>query len=369
MHPGGSWRRQIHSSGLACKKINPHGKFVYQIRQDTPYWPPRIEGFEPVDSSAQDDGPLPRELPEKFYGVRVGRSGFRGIVLRYMEMQELILKVPRAQHRSEKSIQAAINYVLAYVRKASNVFFAFRYGRDGARGIATKHYIFDGILPRIEKPTLEAFQFNNATQALVFCQQAGSVDTHWQTMASSVRFLANNLNLNVPERYHRLWVNAVDADFESGPVPSASLKAAKPSPPPVKYLRVLSPPEERERLRARRRAFLVLKDAMEGGEPLEAPRFTDPSVLTDRLLPRELAPASAVGGTSGYLDRCEVSMRAELLLLGQLSDRTSKSPLQSDVASCAELLQACHRPIDLDQNVATFGLARQQCEKRGFALK
>ncbi|KAA8492178.1 hypothetical protein FVE85_3616 [Porphyridium purpureum] len=141
------------------------------------------------------------ELPGPFYAIRHGRDKFRGVVVRPKEHIALIQGVKDSYGRKEETLEKAIRSYQHHSDQSWRRFFAFRLGgAEGvSRGIVVTQPTWKLIAKRVESRTLEKVEFNNMTQALVFCEQAGTPGTDWHTLERAIRFLARKPELSTPD--------------------------------------------------------------------------------------------------------------------------------------------------------------------------
>ncbi|KAA8492159.1 hypothetical protein FVE85_3597 [Porphyridium purpureum] len=156
-------------------------------------------------------------LKGPFYLILEGRDSFRGIVFRKSDHLAFTLNTPNAVARGKATLKEATAYfrtIMDYYGPAAPHFFAFRHGASGARGFAQKPDIF----ARAEAPMLQRQVFDNASQALVFCEQAGTDGNDWQTLEDSVLYMARNelLPSALWSQYH-IW--SAEIALASGPLP------------------------------------------------------------------------------------------------------------------------------------------------------
>ncbi|KAA8492237.1 hypothetical protein FVE85_3675 [Porphyridium purpureum] len=68
--------------------------------------------------------------------------------------------------------------------------YAFRNGLNGARGLLMSRHVMQELTrKKVDAPDLETQVFNNTTQALVFCQLAGTRADDWRTLVGSLLWL------------------------------------------------------------------------------------------------------------------------------------------------------------------------------------
>ncbi|KAA8492172.1 hypothetical protein FVE85_3610 [Porphyridium purpureum] len=220
--------RAIHASA-ATLRIRKHRKKGFQkgggFNLGATVW----SAYAPSPSTSPGD-----EEPEgPFYAIRVGREKFRGVVLRSVVYDAFVKDVKGVEAKSIETLEEAVAFCarssLEKRDKACSRFFAFRYGLDGARLISTSETVFRSMLKRFRAPARELAEFSNMTQALVFCEQAGTLATDWQTLAGSVRFVARNPSLDQRdmERFYR--TQCTRGSLPTGPWPMAHdlLKAVR----------------------------------------------------------------------------------------------------------------------------------------------
>ncbi|KAA8492167.1 hypothetical protein FVE85_3605 [Porphyridium purpureum] len=189
----------------------------YQSIADVPLWPARSEK-DKLKSGGFDD-----PLQGPFFAIRKGLDGFRGVVAKKDVCESLTRHVPSADMKMTQTLRQAMDYVQSFLKRATPNFFAFRYGIDGARGFTTDRYVYLDLVERIEQPHCDAeffekYQFNNMTQALLFCEQAGTEKKHWQTLEHSIRYFAKHSSLDIVNMMDRYLVRAGEDDLNYGPV-------------------------------------------------------------------------------------------------------------------------------------------------------
>ncbi|KAA8492173.1 hypothetical protein FVE85_3611 [Porphyridium purpureum] len=173
----------------------------------------------PAFGEPSDKQPVAEDnLEGPFYAVRGGRDSFRGVVLNVLDYKALVDDITYAEGRSKKTLAEAIDWSLKsrQNRSTCSQFFAFRNGLDGARGITVASLVLKGALSRVSSPSLEKFRFCNMTQALVFCQQAGTSNTDWHTLEGSVRYLAKHPNVFTQDLVAEFVVRKVQAALRKG---------------------------------------------------------------------------------------------------------------------------------------------------------
>ncbi|KAA8492157.1 hypothetical protein FVE85_3595 [Porphyridium purpureum] len=166
-------------------------------------------------------------LDGPFYAIVNGRHQFRGVVLRKIEAEELVKRDPISMIAGQMSpfahamptetLKEAIDFCSG--GRGANEFFAFRHGLRGARGIVVKPSVFYRVSMRARARSFEVRVFDNTTQALIFCEQAGTMETDWESMEKAVSFLARNPQLHSPALLEKFVVKRKDASLPSGPLP------------------------------------------------------------------------------------------------------------------------------------------------------
>ncbi|KAA8492174.1 hypothetical protein FVE85_3612 [Porphyridium purpureum] len=153
-------------------------------------WPDRqmSDSFWPT----VDEGTDHEEIKGPFAAIQIGADCFRGVVMSWEEARELTAGCNRSFKRPKDTLKEAMEFCLAPHSRACTHFFAFRYGCGGARGFTTTQKLLHRSVVRIKSPYIEKKQFNNTTQALIFCEQAGTDDTDWHTLERSIRYLVRN---------------------------------------------------------------------------------------------------------------------------------------------------------------------------------
>ncbi|KAA8492176.1 hypothetical protein FVE85_3614 [Porphyridium purpureum] len=195
------------------KKIRPFG-FLNAVK-----WPhKRLDEADETDSSTDPKGP--------FFVVQLGREKFRGIVLKATEYVNLIRAVRASSGSKEPRFSVALVKCMNPVRTPTKrgdhswyIFLAFRYGLDGARGILRTRKAFKTVILRVEARGLEKAEFDNMTQALLFCEQAGTLNTDWQTLRSAVCFLEKNPEVDTPTMIQKYVIKNTEIAIPSGPAP------------------------------------------------------------------------------------------------------------------------------------------------------
>ncbi|KAA8492169.1 hypothetical protein FVE85_3607 [Porphyridium purpureum] len=215
-------RRSIHTSAVALRRGASfgcgYGRGNYP-RGGNPS--PAVKRVTQWTSYERDedayDGPLPlHELPVSnvivepdpegpFFAIQSGRDAYRGVVLSESEYKALTLNVEDSHGKAFPRMKDAIRFALRHDEKKYQYhgrFLAFRHGLYGARGYLFLDRAYTNILPRIQSPDIEMYRFDNTTQALLFCEQAGTPDTDWHTLASAIRWMAKYPSLRAP---HLMW--------------------------------------------------------------------------------------------------------------------------------------------------------------------
>ncbi|KAA8492179.1 hypothetical protein FVE85_3617 [Porphyridium purpureum] len=196
------------------------GKNVETIGDDTSHV---ADGDGDVDTNTLAAGP--------FYAIRYGRNSFRGVVKDVNVFLELIRgeRKTRVKAGLQPSLERAMEFCLMGRPDAplGSSFFAFRYGKKGARGITITERMFKTILPRIEAPSLEVFRFNNTMQPLVFCEQAGTSQTDWKSLRASILFLAKpEPKVPIPKLLYKYVIKKETTQLQKGPPNPAGPKPA-----------------------------------------------------------------------------------------------------------------------------------------------
>ncbi|KAA8492153.1 hypothetical protein FVE85_3591 [Porphyridium purpureum] len=155
-----------------------------------------------------------------FYAIRIGRNSFRGVLLKEDEYQ-LMLKGEKNPIASIKTrLTQAIDFCRTPKGGGCLTWYAFRHGKKGARGFVKTKENLEIIKERVDGPMLETHLFANATQAIVFCQQAGTSSKDWKKFGKSINFLSQNKDLSVPIMWSEFWVkNAERGAIRTGPIP------------------------------------------------------------------------------------------------------------------------------------------------------
>ncbi|KAA8492156.1 hypothetical protein FVE85_3594 [Porphyridium purpureum] len=143
-----------------------------------------------------------------FYAIRVGRDLFRGIVLRHDDYVNLMRGAMSAKGQSFRlAFDKAKEYCMSGRGGGAQRFYAFRYGLHGARGIAVRKPDFQHATKRANSPALQKEVFATATQAIVYCEQAGTPLTDSKDLRASLRFLTQNRNLRVSSLWSRYLIH------------------------------------------------------------------------------------------------------------------------------------------------------------------
>ncbi|KAA8492161.1 hypothetical protein FVE85_3599 [Porphyridium purpureum] len=205
--------RWIHACGMVPKM----DFFPDPKRKKQPMTHAKSDAEADGPDGAQD-GKSP-EFPDPFYVIWNGEDAFRGIIYRrYAEYVALGGTLSLRYIRHSKMITwdgafAFLRYKYVHHGKGENLrFFAFRNGKNGTRGYTVSMHIFRAALRQADAPQLEKRAFRTTTQALVFCQQAGTEGTDWQTLEGSVRFMAKHPAFCTPKLVSEFLIRATVRD-------------------------------------------------------------------------------------------------------------------------------------------------------------
>ncbi|KAA8492236.1 hypothetical protein FVE85_3674 [Porphyridium purpureum] len=169
------------------------------------------------------------------YEIRAGVKGFRGVVLRQDEYNVLM-----ATFNHDGELKRSLKSSLAYFWRTSDrnpnmsttrrvqgikpaYTYAFRHGFQEARGIAMSERVFEDVLLRVEVPTIQTQVFETTTQALIFCEQAGTPLEDWRTLEDSVLLLGSQFPVyRVPEMFRNYIMRHAYDRIPKGPAPAAN---------------------------------------------------------------------------------------------------------------------------------------------------
>ncbi|KAA8492158.1 hypothetical protein FVE85_3596 [Porphyridium purpureum] len=196
------WVKRVYGEG--------HNLLVWGNKYGLPFAPVIDDNVEdwPMNGNVLMFGPL--------YAIWNGRDMFRGIVFRSSEYRRLVDGVPGAMGRPKATIREAIllfQTVCDYLGHVQTPFYAFRCGVGGTRGFA----FTPQLVNRADAPSLQTQEFSNATQALVYCEQAGTSGTDWLSLERSVLYLMNNQRLDTPTMMSQYYVHQETGALPSGP--------------------------------------------------------------------------------------------------------------------------------------------------------
>ncbi|KAA8492171.1 hypothetical protein FVE85_3609 [Porphyridium purpureum] len=142
----------------------------------------------------------------------------RGVVINRDDYIALTKGVSEWKARKTETVEeAAAEFNSSSIKRR---FFAFRHGAKGSRGLLIREEAIRHLVPRVRAPTLDMGQFNNITQALVFCEQAGTNETHWQTLEGALLFLLKNPDMRVTALISKFLLKTGYSPLPRGPFPA-----------------------------------------------------------------------------------------------------------------------------------------------------
>ncbi|KAA8492160.1 hypothetical protein FVE85_3598 [Porphyridium purpureum] len=152
------------------------------------------------------------------FAICGGRDSFRGIVMTAPECESLTSGTSGAVVETRSDVKQAALYLRAAVNAAQeSMFYGFRYGLNGSRGYTISPDVFKALLERVNGPEIERKVFKNTTQALVFCEQAGTTGEDWHKLETAALYLQRNPFLSTPSMMAAYFVPSPDAELWSGP--------------------------------------------------------------------------------------------------------------------------------------------------------
>ncbi|KAA8492155.1 hypothetical protein FVE85_3593 [Porphyridium purpureum] len=218
----------IHTSAVTLNqprvriKLNPDDFPKLERENDNPYHELTLEEKRArVRTEDYDLGKL--KLVNKFYAIRKGKHSFRGVVFTAKEYGSLVLGIKNFKgERVDHGLDRAIDYCMSerfknQKRYPAPQFDAFRYGVNGARGIVVKPNCFQHVLARAVSPHTEIESFPTATQALVYCVQAGTPYTDWEALDSSLVFMSY-MHLQTPILWSKYLIMYANSELPTGPL-------------------------------------------------------------------------------------------------------------------------------------------------------
>ncbi|KAA8492154.1 hypothetical protein FVE85_3592 [Porphyridium purpureum] len=221
-----------------------------------------------LDLDAQKRGP--------FYAIRCGRGWFRGVVLKKEDYKELLRGAKVAKGRKEETLTEALAFCRRRKPRGSLTFHAFRYGKNGARGIVLAPDTLEKIERRVGSPFFQTQRFQTATQAIIFCQQAGTSSVDWRKPGRAIRYLADNPSLDVPS----LWSDFLVKSWRRPTLSCGPLPVHRTAPP------VRAHPPDSHVEQQTNVAVAADAESMEEGQPLAQaplPGTVDENRATARL--------------------------------------------------------------------------------------
>ncbi|KAA8492166.1 hypothetical protein FVE85_3604 [Porphyridium purpureum] len=216
-----------HRMDETLQVIDKTGKLV---TKEKPKRPKRAPRQKPEEIKNWDD------IEGPWYAIRIGKDRFRGIVFELEEFKELTEGARKSfgrkyTERDDDVILDALDFVrhsnTRYTEKqkwmkATPLFFAFRHGKNGARGLVHKHQLWTILekRPELNTKTVEKRAFENCNQGLLFCELAGTESKAWTTLERSLLYLAKNRSVHMTELLDHYMIREEEDELPTGPLPA-----------------------------------------------------------------------------------------------------------------------------------------------------